>query len=229
MKSINKVIIIYLICLLKVFSSTTSGVGDLDIKVSVIPENKTKKYYVDNKLVLDSGVYNSAESDIYDQKIATITVKMQAKQGSNDDTENHDVCTLDSEFNLIYNFNMLKDESLSRITSLTEIKNYNKASEVEIQLKEKNFKIIRIDIENKNEIDNEFIFSAYPILCKNLNNSFTNIVSYLEYSFELFLDIRGINNGMIVGGNILIDNDKIESAIGSAEDLVKRHFVDMQS
>lgn len=229
-----KLIIYFLLLNVSCFSIVRigDGIGDMDIEVSVIAENKTKKYYIGENLVLDSGIYNPETRSVPEQKIATILVIMQAKKSQTEDVTSNTAngCIIDSEFSIPYNLNKLLTNELEAEILLSDVKNYYNGENLSFTLKEKNFKRNKIEITNGVLGDDSFTFTAYPNECSSAQPVIgTNLVSRLEYQFEIWLSIDEIRNGAIIGSEILVKRDLTEMAIGTVEDLIKGHFTKMQT
>lgn len=220
----KKIILFFIICT----SLFSSGIGDMEVNVTIIPTNKTKKYNLKDKLILDAGTYNSLEENIFEHHLATVVVKMSPKKNVAKEkkrtTESY--CILDSEFNVPYKLNYLFNGELSGEIALANLKNYYNGANSNMILREKNFKKISIQLSKTDEKDEYYTFSAYPDECIEQNG--TNIVSYLEYSFELYLDILSVSKGTIIGKDVLVKEEDIETAIGSIDDVIKNQFLRMQ-
>lgn len=228
-----KYIISFLFLTLNLFSAEFSlGIGDIDIHVSVVPENRVKKYDVDNKLVLDTGIYNSNSKSLEERKIATIYVKMKTKPTEDINSEDigSAVCILEGDFSVPFRLRMLETQDLNGEIPMNNIKDYFKGEGADLILREKNFKISNRNILKEDPNEEKYRFSAYPIECSNIDSDLAkNIVSNLEYQFELWLEVKNIQSGAIVRKDISIEDEIQSSVVGSAEDLVKRHFTKMQT
>lgn len=228
---INKIKYIFLLFFLIKFylMSESGGIGDLNIEVIVTPVGKVKKYDIDDKVVLDAGIINSSSRISIKEKIATVLVKMRTQQKNNEDIGigNSYGCIIEGEFSPTYDLSMFEKNSLTSEVYLSELKKYYKGNEVNLKLIENNFKILMKEVKNEDLKENEYSFSAYPEECYE-NTKSKNILKYLEYSFDLELEVNNIESGTIVGSDVLINNDLIDAAVGSAQDLVKGHFLKMQ-
>lgn len=215
--------------LVSIWTSSFS-IGDLEVNVVIHPVNKTKKYILNDRTILDSGVINSEilkVNELKDQKIATISVIMKTlKPSASENVKNTQYCILDGEFNSLYKLKKIENNSLEREIPINNFRNYFNGENVILTLYEKNFRLKQMELINSDPNDDDYIFSAYPNECKEIGG--VNIVTYLEYEFDLVLDIKGAQNGSLVGNDIIVQEQGIESAVGSAADLVKRQFLLMQ-
>lgn len=216
----NKIKYIILFIVMNI-SLVAAGKGDLYIKVDLIPANKVKSYYVSNKRVLDTGVYNSQDaSDTYNQVIARVNVLIEARKRENEIGD--DPCVIEGEFTGILDYKKLK-EAVERTKVELDITNYNeKSNGITMSLRSAEYKeglVLKDEIDSN---DTEYFFSAYPLKDNPNDGCNSNTIQRLEYSFELVLDIKGAKNGSISGGAMQAIGD---SGKGAIKDLVTEQIL----
>ena len=211
MKNKIKYIILFFIMSFSIMAAD-SPVGELFIKVDLNPVGKVKSYSVDGKRVLDTGIYNSQDAvDVYNQIIAKVSVVMEAKKRINESGKNP--CAIDGEF-----MGDLKIKDLETAVNGTsielKIKNYNdKSNNIKMTLKSINYKegnTIKDEIDTSDE---NFVFSPYPNGNGDTLECPFNTIQRLEYTFDLALDVTGVQNGAISGGTVEITGDTGKGAI----------------
>ena len=207
-------IVLFFIMSFSIFAAKASnGMGDLHITVNLNSVGKTILYPINEKAVLDTGVYNSQSPTIKDQVIATVDVIMEPRKWQND-KDNGDYCTIDGDFNGILKYKQLK--SVVESTSIPlNLKKYNGAENVTMILKSINYKDKGTLIENE-QPETDYAFTAYPKEC-----DYYNMITMLRYSFDLVLDIDNIKNGDIIGGSLKVE---AETGKGAVKDLVISHI-----
>lgn len=204
--------------------AVNTGIGDLEITVDLKPATGTKKYYIENSILLDAGDFNSKSSFIR-KKIADVTVLMQTKQTGIKEGE-VDYCIVEGgDFAVGYRINDF--QNLEKEITTSDLKKYYGGESINLKLYQENFRVLRKVIKQNDQSSNKYYFSAYPEKCYKAENSKNlNTVSMLEYSFEIWIDIKGARAGDIVKKDVTVGStgNTNEDAIGAIKDLIKDQF-----
>ena len=217
-----KYILIFFIMSFSIFADrgSSNGIGDLRITVNLNPIGDTKLYPINEKAVLDTGIYNSNDSISNQSKIiAKVDVIMETKPGSNDNPEDNskDFCTIDGEFNGVLKYKELEQAVESSRIEL-ELKKYNKGNTATMSLTAQNYREGQTVIQNPST-DPMYMFTAYPDKCMS-----ENMITRLAYSFDLVLEVNNFKNGDVVGGSVKIE---AETGKGAIKDLIKQQIIEI--
>lgn len=217
--------LIFIYCVVY-FISFAEGIGDLDITISLIPEIPTKKYSINNSILLDTGDINSENlGNKIEKKIATVLVKMNTKK-SGEAKGIVDYCVIDGgDFTEHYKIKELKNLNGTEIRT-NDLKIYHGNKNVILKLYQKNFNyklITDAEIEPK---DGKYVFSAYPKECiEKSSGEKGSVIQNLEYSFDIYVEIIGARAKDIVRTEVSVKNDQgNEEAVGALKDLVREQF-----
>lgn len=215
MKEKIKKIFIYFI-ILNCFIVNIYGKGSMTVNIRIDPFEKTKKYDTGQLILIDAGILNS-QSNTGRIKLGTVTVEMLTKQT---DHGANIKLGIPGEFNEQFNLS-----SLSTFTNvpLTTIKKYKGGETAKMDLKIENLQIItKILTNGQVPTGDAYLFVAYP-------NEVTpalpvNPLSHLVYSFDLYLEVSGVNSGDIIKRDIRTMAEGEAEAIGSMQDIIKAQF-----
>lgn len=200
----------------------SGGMGTLNIKTEVIPLGKTKKYLQGSNLILDSGVLNS-EAKTTDLPIATVIVKMNTRKNDNESIGNYN--GIEGDFNTVYKLNNFKERLDNKFIKLGTYTKYKGGDKAKLELYTKNTKIIREDIRKRDNSKEGYVFVAYPEKA-----TISNQIISLEYSFDLYLKISGVQKGDIIRQDVTTGtgNEVSGEPIGRIKDIIKDQFLELQ-
>lgn len=210
-------IILFLVIAFSIFGA---GTGELKVTVNLYPVGGTKKYEINSKTVLDTGIYNSQDTNIHNQVIARVEVIMEAIKKPGEDLQGNDPCSIDGNFNGILEYRRLK-AAVEQTSIPLIITQYNGGSNVKMNLKSSNFREEEAVIIKEDSSFNFYIFTAYPDEC-----GYKNMITRLKYSFDLSLDIENISNGDILGGTMNVQGD---SGKGALKELILAQIAAIQT